>query len=87
MDMSTVITIGALIVGGLLVIGLWAYALGYTSQNQAVPWKETVSEWAGCAGLGLIPLLSSLATSILTKNPEFPLHLKLIYRELILYCI
>jgi hypothetical protein len=87
MDMREVINTGAIIVGGLSVIGMWGYFIVYTSRNPAVPWRETLSEWAGCAGLGLIPLLSSLATSVLTKNPEIPIQLKLIYRELILFCI
>ena len=87
MDMDAVINTGAIIVGGLFLTGFWGYIIVHTSRNPAVPWRETLSEWAGCAGLGLIPLLSSLATSVLTKNPEVPIQLKGIYRELILFCI
>jgi hypothetical protein len=87
MDTSAVISAGAIIVAGLFVICMWGYIIVHTSRNPAVPWKETLSEWAGCAGLGLIPLLSSLATSVLTENPEIPIRLKLVYRELILFCI
>lgn len=54
------------------------------------PWKETLSEWVACAGIGLIPLVCSLAIGYLTDIPQ--LHAVLlswesISHELILFCI
>jgi hypothetical protein len=54
------------------------------------PWRETLEEWLACAGLGIIPLLCTLATAYLTENKEFEqtlLQADHLYRELILFCI
>ena len=54
-------------------------------------WKETLSEWGGCAGLGLIPLLCTLLAALvalLTDNEyDLLIHPENVYRELILFCI
>ena len=34
------------------------------------PWKETLSEWSGCIGLGLIPFITNLAVAIFTEEPR-----------------
>jgi hypothetical protein len=55
-----------------------------------VPWRETLSEWASCAGLGLIPLLCMFAIAYLTDNQQLRnalLSAESIYHELILFCI
>jgi hypothetical protein len=55
-----------------------------------VPWKETLSEWAACAGLGLIPLVVAVVIAIMTDNErqrEVILSVEFLCRELILFCI
>jgi hypothetical protein len=81
------ISVTALGIALVFLVGLWIYTLVFTSRSHSVPWKETLSEWGGCAGLGLIPLLCSVVTYVLATDPQFILEPKLIYRELILFCI
>jgi hypothetical protein len=53
-------------------------------------WKETLSEWVACAGLGIIPLLCTLGVAYLTDNAQYHeslLRADYLYRELILFCI
>jgi hypothetical protein len=55
-----------------------------------IPWKETLSEWMGCAGLGLIPLLCMLAAAFVTDDLKFHellLSPEAVYRELMLFCV
>lgn len=34
------------------------------------PWTETLSEWSGCAGVGLVPLLTNLAVAVFIEQPR-----------------
>jgi hypothetical protein len=34
------------------------------------PWKETLSEWFGCVGVGLVPLLTNIAVAIFIEAPR-----------------
>lgn len=34
------------------------------------PWTETLSEWSGCAGVGLIPFLTNLAVAVFIEQPR-----------------
>ena len=33
-------------------------------------WKETLSEWSGCVGVGLIPLITNLTVAVFTEEPK-----------------
>jgi hypothetical protein len=37
--------------------------------RDAPPWSETLSEWFGCVGVGLIPLLTNLAVAVVIEEP------------------
>jgi hypothetical protein len=55
-----------------------------------VSWRETLSEWFACAGLGMIPLICALAIAMMTDNEnmrEALIREEFIFRELILFCI
>jgi hypothetical protein len=53
-------------------------------------WRETFSEWTGCAGLGLIPLICMVAVGFLTNDPKYHdllLDINGLCLELVLFCV
>jgi hypothetical protein len=53
------------------------------------PWSETLSEWFGCIGVGLIPLLTNLAVAIFVEQPRIRavlLSLGVFLGEIFLLC-
>ena len=54
-----------------------------------VPWKETLSEWIACAGLGPYPSSFLTVAAMTDSEPQRSAILsgRFLYRELIVFCI
>lgn len=57
--------------------------------RDAPPWSETLSEWFGCVGVGLVPLLTNLAVAVVIEEPRIRavlLSLGVFLGEIFLLC-